>query len=134
MGFNPYFLMYRRQPHLPIDVTLDLVPKLMTTLISTKYAQQMRECLRWAYQKANKFHQKKLQCHKQNYDKCSRAVALKEGDTVLVHVTTFKGQQKIQNWWENREYAVKQQPYSNLLVYVVCPHDGEGHSLTLHRN
>ena len=53
---------------------------------------------------------------------------------VLVHVTTFKGRHKIQNWWKNREYIVEQWPYLNLPVYVACPRDGEGCSWTLHRN
>ena len=56
------------------------------------------------------------------------------GDTVLVHVTTFKGRNKMQDRWENREYVVEKQPYPNLPVYVVYPRDGEGHSWTLHRN
>ena len=55
-------------------------------------------------------------------------------DTVLVHVTAFKGCHKMQDRWENREYVVEKQPYPNLPVYVVCPRDGEGHSQTLHRN
>ena len=29
------------------------------------------------------------------------------GDTVLVHVTTFKGCHKMQDRWENREYVVE---------------------------
>ena len=37
------------------------------------------------------------ECHKCNYDKCSRAVALEVGDMVLVHVTAFKGHHKIQD-------------------------------------
>ena len=30
MGFSPYYLMYRRQPHLPGDVGLGLAPQTMT--------------------------------------------------------------------------------------------------------
>ena len=56
------------------------------------------------------------------------------GDTVLVHVTTFKGRHKMQNRWENSEYVVEKRPYPDLPVYVVCPRDGEGCSQTLHRN
>ena len=55
-------------------------------------------------------------------------------DTVLVHVTAFKGYHKMQDWWENREYVVGKWPCPNVLVYVVCPRDGEGCSQTLHRN
>ena len=56
------------------------------------------------------------------------------GDTVLVHVTAFKGHHKIQDHWENREYVVEKGPYPNVPVNVVCPMDGEGHSWILHRN
>ena len=52
----------------------------------------------------------------------------------LVCLTTFKGHHKMQDRWENREYAVGKWPYPNLPVYVVCPRDREGHSQTLHRN
>ena len=51
---------------------------------------------------------------------------------VLVCVTAFKGRHKIQSRSENREYVVKQQPYPNLPVYVVCPIDWKGCSHTLH--
>ena len=61
-------------------------------------------------------------------------MSLRTGDTVLVYVTTFKGWHKIQSRWENREYVVKQQPYPNLPVYVVCPIDREGNNPTLYQN
>ena len=77
---------------------------------------------------------KEAECHKYNYDKCSRAVALEVGDTVLVHATTFKSHHKIQDRWEHREYVVENWPYPNVPVYVVHPRDGEGHNQTLHRN
>ena len=133
-GFSPYYLIYGRQPHLPIVVTLRLAPNLVTTPSSSKYVQNLRESIRWAHRKTDLCQQKETWCHEQNSNKCSRAVALKAGDTVLVHVTTFKGWYKIQNKWENREYVVEQWPYPNLPVYVVHTRDGEGHSQTLHRN
>ena len=89
-GFSPYFLIYGRQPHLPIDVVLGLAPNLVATPTSTNYVQKIREHVRWDHGKADLFQLKDVQCHKQNYDKYSRAVALKEGDKGLVHVTAFK--------------------------------------------
>ena len=77
---------------------------------------------------------KEAKRHKCNYDKKGRAAALEVGDMVLVCVTAFKGQHKMQDRWENREYVVEKWPYPDLPVYVVCPRDGEGHSQTLHRN
>ena len=117
--------MYGRQPQLPIDITLGLTPISVATLMSTKYIQKLREHIRLAHKKAYLFQQKEAWHHKPNYDKHSRAVALRTGDTVLVCVTTFKGQHKIQNRWENRKYVVEHQPYPNLPVYVVIPWTGK---------
>ena len=134
MGFSPYYLMYGRQPCLPVDVTLGLAPKTMTAQDTSKFVQKMRECAKGAWKKAGTFQAKEAKCHKCNYDKCSRAATLEVGDTVLVHITSFKGHHKIQDRWENREYVVEKWPYPNITVYVVCTRDREGHSWTLHRN
>ena len=48
MGFRPYYLMYGRQPHLLVDVTLGLAPQTTTALDMTKFIQKMRECSKWA--------------------------------------------------------------------------------------
>ena len=133
-GFSPYYLMYRRQPHLPIDVAISLAPQTTAALDTTKFIQKMREHAKWAWKKAEAFLVKEAECHKCNYDKHSTAVALEVGDIVLVHVTAFKGHHKIQDRWENTECVVEKWPYLNVPVYVVCPRDGEGHSQALHRN
>ena len=39
-GFSPYFLMFRRQPHLPIDVTLCLAPQTIMEPNTTKFMQK----------------------------------------------------------------------------------------------
>ena len=83
------------------------------------------------FEKVEPFQVKEAECHKCNYDKCSRAAALEVADMVLVHVTTFKGYHKIQDRWENREYVVEKHPHPNISVYVVCPRDEDGCSQTL---
>ena len=50
---------------------------------------EMWECVKWAHKKAEIFRAKEAQCHKQIYDKRSKAVALEVGDMVLVYVTAF---------------------------------------------
>ena len=134
MGFSPYYLMFGRQPQLPVDVALGLAPHTIEEPDSTKFVQKLREWTKWAHKKVEAFQAKEAQRHKCRYDRKSRAAALEVGDMVLVHVTTFKGCHKIQDRWENREYVVEKWPYPNLPVYVVCPRDGEGCSQTLHRN
>ena len=54
MGFSPYFLMYGRQPQLPIHLTLWLTPKLIAVPTYTWYVQNWGTTLggpteRWTY-------------------------------------------------------------------------------------
>ena len=133
-GFSPYFLMFGRQPCLPIDIMLGLAPCRIIEPNTFKFVQKIREHTQWAQKKAEAFQTKEAQWQKWNYDKWGRAVALEVGDTVLVYATAFKGHHKIKDWWENREYIVEKWPYPNVPVYVICPRDGRGHSQTLHRN
>ena len=133
-GFSPTTSCIGDNPTSPGDVTLGLAPNTATAPNTYKFVQKMRECAKWAQKKAEAFQVKEAQCHKRNYDKRSKAVALEVGDTVLVCVTAFNGHHKIQDRWENGEYVVEKQPYSDVPVYVVCPRDGEGHNWTLNRN
>ena len=133
-GFSPYYPMYGRQPHLPVNVTLGLAPCTIMEPNTSKFVQKMRECTKWAQRKAEIFQAKDVQRYKRNYDKRGKAAALEVGDTVLVYVTTFKGHHKIQDRWENREYVVEKWPCPNVSIYVVCSRDGEGCSQTLHSN
>ena len=57
--------MYRRQPHLPIGVTLGLTPWTTTAPTTLKFVQKMREQAKWAQKKAEA---KEAQCHKKNYE------------------------------------------------------------------
>ena len=105
MGFSPYFLMYGRKPHLPIDVSLGLAPNSVAMPTSTTYVQKLRDCIRRAHRKADWIQQKEVWCHNQNYDKCSRAVALKEGVTVLVCVTTSRDDRDTKLVGEQGKYS-----------------------------
>ena len=118
--------MFGRQPHLPVDVALGLAPHTIMESNTTKFVQKLREQTKWTHEKVEAFQAKEAERHKQNYDKKGRAVALEVGDMVLVCVTTFKGEHKMLDRWEKREYVVEKWPYPDLPVYVVCPRDGEG--------
>ena len=56
-----YYLMYGRQPHLLIDVTLGLVPCTITEPNTSKFIQKMREHAKWACKKAEAFQAKEAQ-------------------------------------------------------------------------
>ena len=102
-GFSPYYLMFGRQPCLPVDVALGLAAHTIKEPETTKFVWKLREWTKWAHKKPEAFQAKEAQRHKCNYDRKSRAAALEVGDTVLVHVTAFKGYHKMQDRWENRE-------------------------------
>ena len=57
-GFSPYYLMYRRQPCLPVDVTLGITPQNTTAPNTSKFIQKIRECVKWAHKKAKAFQAK----------------------------------------------------------------------------
>ena len=81
-GFTPYYLMYRRQPCLPVDVTLGLALHSVMAPTTSKFVQKMWECVKWAHKKAKSFQEREAQCHKLTYDQRSKAAALEVGDTV----------------------------------------------------
>ena len=85
-GFSPYFLMFRRQPCLPVDVTLGLAPCTVTEPNTSKFVKKIQEHTQWAQKKAGAFQAKLVQGHKCNYDKQGRAVAFEVRDMVLVCV------------------------------------------------
>ena len=59
MGFSPDYLMYGRQPCLPVNATLGLVPQTTTAPFTSKYMQTMREHTKWAQKRLRPSKQRK---------------------------------------------------------------------------
>ena len=78
-GFSPYYLMFGRQPCLPVDVALGLAPCTITEPNTTKFVQKLREQTKWAHEKAEAFQAKEAQRHRCNYNRKSRAATLEVG-------------------------------------------------------
>ena len=132
-GFSPYYLMFGREPRLPIDLVFGLEinqPKQPRT----KYVQDMRERLRHSYQLASEAAKKSGKRQKKYYDIKSRNSFLHVGDRVLVKIVAFDGKHKLSNKWEEEVYIVLDQPNESIPVYVVGKENGDGRKRTLHRN
>ena len=59
--FSPYYLMYGRQPCLPVDVTLGLAPCSIMEPSTSKFVRKMREHAKLAQRKAEAFQAKEPQ-------------------------------------------------------------------------
>ena len=65
-GFSPYYLLYGRQPLLPID---GVFTSELSEAITYKYVQELKSRLEHAFNKANKFCEKEASRTKEKFDK-----------------------------------------------------------------
>lgn len=125
-GFSPFYLLFGRQPRLPVDHLFNRESK-------SKQTEDVREALRWAWSEASK---KDAQLKTKNsiyYNKKVRGATLETGDRVLVKETVFEGPHKLKDKWSQEIFLVVEKPHSEVPVYRVRPESG-GRLRTLHRN
>ena len=133
-GFSPYYLLFGREPRLPVDVEFGLQRRgLRGSPGESNYISQLRRRLNFAHRKAKHMAQKQQAKHRELYDLKCRGAALDVGDLVLVKQTAWKGRHKIQDRWESGEYQVVGQPTPGVPVYTVKKVAG-GKTKVLHRN
>ena len=133
-GFSPYFLLFGREPRLPVDVGFGLQRGGQKgSPGESNYISQLKKRLQFSYRKAKCMAQKQQARHKGLYNMRCRGATLSVGDLVLVKQTAWKGRHKIQDRWEDREYQVVDQPTPGIPVYRVKSLAG-GQTKVLHRN
>ena len=132
--FSPYFLLFGREPRLPVDVEFGLQREGQRgSPRESNYISQLRRRLTFAHRKAKCMAQRQQARHRGLYDLKCRGAALGVGDLVLVKQTAWKGRHKIQDRWESGEYQVVGQPTPGVPVYTVKSLAG-GKTTVLHRN
>ena len=133
-GFSSYFLLFQREPRLPVDVEFGLQRGGQKgSPGESNYISQLKKRLQFAYRKAKCMAQKQQARHRGLYNLRCRGATLSVGDLVLVKQTAWKGRHKIQDRWEDREYQVVDQPTPGIPVYTVKSLAG-GQTKVLHRN
>ena len=130
-GFSPYYLLYGRQPLLPIDIEYGVFTPELSEAITYKYVQELKSRLEHAFSKANEFCEKEASRTKERFDKTARCSRLLPGDLVLTKRKGFTSKHKIANKWESEPYEIVSQHSDGLPVYTVMRNDRER---TLHRN
>ena len=132
--YSPYFLMFGRQPRLPIDFEMGLpVDTLGDNCSKTRYVQKLKQRLNFAFKRAKEMSQKQAQKYKSSYDRKIKGTQLTKDDIVLMKRVAWKGRHKIQNKWEPNEYVVIEQPNLKIPVYKVKSLEDKK-IRTLHRN
>ena len=120
-GFSPHYLMFGREPKLPLDVTFGLPNPDMEAVIHERYVKQFQSRLKWSYRVAQCRNQKEAARQKKYYDLKVRCAPLKVGDLVVPRQKSFRGKCKIQDRWDSTLYEVIEIPYPDTPVFKIQP-------------
>ena len=129
-GFSPYYLMFGRNPRLPVDIVFGLRKEVK----GSNYIKDLRERLNHVYHLATESSKQSQQKQKEGYDMRVRGATIRVGDRVLVKIVAFKEKHKLADKWEQEPYKVLGPPNPDIPVFTVQKEDGEGRKRNLHRN
>ena len=133
-GFSPHYLMFGREPKLPLDVTLGLPNPDMGAVIHEKYVKQLQNRLKWSYEVALRRNEKEATRQKY-YDLKVHCTPLRVGNVVVPRQKSFRSKAKIQDRWDSTLYEVIEIPYPDMPVFKIRPQgDPEAKPRILHWN
>lgn len=118
-GYAPYYLLYGRNPRLPVDIMFGLTPSDQSTSHS-EYASKWRKRMQEAYKLASETTQREQKRAKKHHDKKTYGVELQPGCRVLVR--NFKdrgGPGKLRSYWEEQVHVVTERKHKDSPVYEV---------------
>ena len=134
-GYSPYFLMFGRQPRIPVDEVFNVTFPKTNRSTMKQYVQTLQRCLDWAFEIAKEHIEKEVGRRKLYYDRKVHCMDIIPGDIVLVRQKVFGTQHKIEHRWELPVYKVLEQCGDSPLYKVQKIGGTEGNDLrVLHRN
>ena len=108
-GLSPYFLMFGREPRIPVDEEFGITfPKTKQNTVK-QYVENLHKCLQWAYETAKEHIAQAVQRHKIYYDRQVNCMDIIPGNIVLVKQKVFCTQHKIEDHWCIPVYKVLEQ-------------------------
>lgn len=133
-GYSPFFLMYGRQPKLPVDILLG-VEKREEEGSYSEFVSKLKDRFDFAYKLASSNISKNQEKQKRSYDMRCRGAKLTVNDRVLVKNVGLKGRQKIADRWQSEVFVVVGQPHGDIPVFEVRKEGcAKGTTKVLHRN
>lgn len=132
-GASPHFLMFGREPRLPIDIEYGIRDSESDSTSYTEYVQKLHDSMTKAFELASKSSKVAQGTQATYYNRKVRGGSLQVGDVVLVRQKGLHFMDKLADRWEADLYRVLEIPYPDLPLYVVRAESG-GRKRTLHRN
>ncbi len=133
-GFSPFFLLFGREPVLPIDLVFP-TKQSRNPQSHADYAERWKRSMQEAYEIAMKNMKKAAVKGQRNYNWREWSSVLEPGDHVLVrNLSERGGPGKLRAYWEKQTYVVKERRGGDGPVYIVESLDGTGKERVLHRN
>ena len=119
-GYLPYFLMFGRQPRLPVDLLFPTVRRDENSQTTDKYVTSLYDKLKSALASVRDTTILEAQRQKWHYNRKAGVVELHPGDKVLVKLDAFRGQwQKLKNRWGDTLYTVVKHVVDGIPAYEV---------------
>ena len=132
-GFSPYYLMFGRDPILPMDNVFEISEEGEKIRKSyDKYAEEWKMSMNQAFEIVQKNSEKKRGEAKKHYDQKAKAIEIGIGDRILIRNREKGGTGKLRNFWEEEIYIVTSKD-DDIPVYSVEPERG-GKTKRIHRN
>ena len=122
-GYSPYFLMYGRQPNLPIDFLLGK-SNACNDIDIDRWIELHSEKLAYAYKRAGEETRRNEAQRKEVHDFGKTESELQIGAKVYIRNRGIKGRDKIQDKWKSDTYVIIDKPGKS--VYTIKPESDDG--------
>ena len=134
-GFSPHFLMFGREPRLPIDSVFQLGETEQSKLRKSHetYVDNWQAAMNQAFEIVKRNKEKLGAYNKKCYDKRVRGAELDVGDRVLSRNREKGGTGKLRSYWEDTVYTVVSKD-ADIPVFVIRPEKGGKKTKRVHRN
>ena len=133
-GFSPFYLLFCKQPRLPIDIFFNMCHHFPVNSYSD-YVNKWKKAVEDAYAIASRGSCAGGERNKSNYDFKAESFDLQPNDRVLVLNFSEMGDPiKLRSYWEKDVLRVIRSKNNLPAVYEVQPENGKGPVRALHRN
>ena len=96
-GISPFFFMFGKHPRLPVDIAMEIEPKLDLEVADTiNLRQRLELSYRLAATQAKKYSSR----YNANYDKHGHGSTIVVGDLVVVQNVKIRCKNKLANLWQ----------------------------------